>query len=119
MNKKASTSLIIIILIGLFLFTIVMIFGIPYITITNASHTGIVTAIETTGIIFKTTTVYIKTDSMSSQEDSYCLIDQSLIDKLRTYEESKEKITITYNNYLLQGLKNCNGESGGIIIGIE
>jgi len=110
-------EILIIILIALIV-SVVEIFGIPYQTTVNGSHTGLITAVETTGIIFKTTTVYVKTDAQSSQEDKYCLKDKSLIEKLKAYEYSKQSVTVYFNDYLLMGLKNCDNEQGGIIIGV-
>lgn len=103
----------------IFIVLLVEVIGIHYVTIQNGSHTGVITAVETTGIIFKTVTVYVKTDPMSSQEDTYCLIDRSLIPKLIEKEEAKEKVTVIYTDYLVKGQLYCNGESGGIITGIN
>jgi len=94
-------------------------FGIPYQTVVNGTHTGTISAVETSGIIFKTVTVYVKTDPQSSQEDAYCLIDKSLIETLKGYEQAKTKVTIRYNSYLIKGYINCDSEPGGIIIGVS
>jgi len=94
----------------------------PYIkafnTTDNGEHTGIVTAVERNGLIWKTWTIYFKSDVQSSQEDDYCVIDNSLIDKLKDFSENKTKITITYDDYLFIGYGLCGGENG-IITGIK
>ena len=104
--KKTKLILFLILIIAL----VMMTFGIHYKTTINGTHTGVITAIETNGIIFKTTTVYVKTNPMSSQEDEYCLIDKSLIPELQKLEESTENVTVIYNNYLYKGFYYCNGE---------
>ena len=109
--------LIIIAIVALLSFVEVL--GIPYETTVDGSHTGVITAVETTGIIFKTVTVYVKTDEQSSQEDMYCLIDRSLVPTLKEYEQNKQQVTVYFNNFLIKGLKNCNGEQGGIITGVR
>ena len=95
--------------------------GIHIETTSNGTHTGYVTAIETNGIVFKTTSVYFKTDTMSSQEDRYCLIDlqSDLLNRLKQSEESKEKITITFKDYLVTSLSECKRSDNGIITGIQ
>lgn len=110
---------IIFLVLFVLLITLIEVIGIPYETLSNGSHTGIITAIETSGIIFKTTTVYVKTDAQSSQEDKYCLIDKSLIPKLEQHEFAKEQVTIYFKNNLVKGYLNCDSEPGGIIIGVS
>lgn len=113
------TTTIVIILVIIFAFLYLEVFGIHYTTLKNGTHTGTITAVETSGIIFKTVTVYVKTDPMSSQEDAYCLIDTSLIPMLKEHEFSKDTVTIQYINYLWKGWKYCDAEEGGIITGIR
>jgi len=110
---------IIIVLLILIIVGTVCTFGISYETTTSGTHTGIVTAIEHTGFFFKTYTVYVKTDAMSSQEDAYCLTDTSLIPILTKLEEGKEKVTITFKDYIIKGWLDCNGEPNGIITGVN
>ena len=66
----------------------------------SGNHTGIITAIDTSWIFVKSTTVYFKTDVNSSQEDSYCLKDESLLPSLRALQDSKQVVTLSYNEYL-------------------
>jgi hypothetical protein len=116
-NKKGGIGIALLLLV-IVAFLIVMTVGIPYQTTRNGSHTGIITAVEENGFIFKTVTVYVKTDAQSSQEDQYCLKDKSLIDSLKEFEKSKVQVTVYFNNNVLNGWANCNGEEA-VITGAE
>ena len=63
-------------------------------------HTGIITAVDTSGVFIKSTTVYFKTDAQSSQEDKYCLKDTSIIKELQSAQESKKLVTLEYKKYI-------------------
>ena len=76
----------------------------------TGSHVGYVTSTETRGVFFKTMTAYIKTDTQSSQEDSYCVIDKGVFDTLRSLSEKKSHVEVKYLSYLSAGIANCNGE---------
>lgn len=84
----------------------------------NGYHVGYVTATETTGIFFKTKRAYIKTDIQSSQEDSYCVLDEKVFEKLKEAAQTKEKIELSYFSWLSSGIASCVGESD-IIDGIK
>lgn len=118
-NKKAQMGMWILIMTVLTLIVVIIGFtGVHIITTQDGQHTGYVTAIETNGIIFKTITVYFKTDVQSSQEDTYCLIDKSILPTLREKQENKEKVTITFYDYLLTSWTEC-GTGNGIISGVK
>lgn len=123
MNKKGDLvgAVVIFILFIMVAIIIGLIFinGIHYEIITDGKHTGTITAIEKSGLIFKTITVYFKSDAQSSQEDTYCLIDESLLPSLESYSINKSKVTISYNDYFINGYKYCGDENGGIIIGVK
>ena len=85
----------------------------------RGEHTGIVTASENYGIFFKTNRVYFKTDTTSSQEDTYCVIDNEVYNRLRDLQTSKEKVTIYYIDYLWVSIKECGSYNGGIIIDVK
>lgn len=91
--------------------------GIHYVT-GSGEHTGYVTAVEKTGLIFKTYTAYVKSDVSSSQEDLYCVIGEDVVNKLKENSENKTKTTLKYIEYLGAGFKNCNAEAS-IIVGIK
>lgn len=110
---KIFVFILIVLAICVILFT-----GIHIKTTVGGIHTGTITAIEINGVIFKTTAVYFKTDTQSSQEDVYCLIDKSLIPELEQLQKEKKLITINYIDYLLPAMKEC-GRGNGIITGVE
>lgn len=118
MNTKGQIGLIIVLLLFVVIYVIVGIVGIHIKTTRDGTHTGYVTAIEENGIIFKTITVYFKTDVQSSQEDKYCLIDRSLIPMLEEKQTNKEKVTIIFYDYLMPSFFEC-GSGEGIIDGLK
>ena len=121
MNNKGLIGNILIFLVIVLAVCVLFFTGIHIKTTDNGTHTGTITAIETNKMfpyIFETTTVYFKTDTQSSQEDAYCLINQSLIPKLEQLQKDKELITIEYIDYLLPSMKEC-WIGDGIITGVE
>jgi uncharacterized protein YxeA len=90
--KKIIISLIIIILVIIFI-TSFGIFQAKY----SGQHTGYVTSVEKSGVIFQTWTAYIKTDPQSSQEDTYCITNPNIITDLQNYEKERIPITIYYS----------------------
>lgn len=84
----------------------------------RGEHVGYVTAVEKSGIIFKTGRAYVKTDVQSSQEDNYCVIDPEVFNQLEKLSKSRERITLKYFSWFSAGVKNCGGE-GEIIYKIE
>jgi hypothetical protein len=83
----------------------------------HGEHTGLITASDKEGLIWKTWTIYFKTDAQSSQEDRYCLIDESLLEKIRDAQEKKQQVTIVYENYAIVGFPLCSG--GDIITDVK
>lgn len=81
----------------------------------DGEHTGYITAVEKSGLFFKTYTVYLKTDTQSSQEDKYCVIDTSLINKLKEVQRNKELVTVGFIDYVSAGIAECGEYNGGII----
>jgi hypothetical protein len=84
----------------------------------SGKHTGYITAVEKTGVIYKTYTVYVKTDAQSSQEDKYCVIDPQLVGTLLEKSKARSLVTISYQSYLIAGLTNCSGEAD-VIVGLD
>lgn len=85
----------------------VPIFGLHHVT-GQGSHVGYITATENSGVFYKTNTVYVKTDTQSSQEDSYCVIDPAIFDKLTDAAVSKEKVEVKYTSYFSTSFKECS-----------
>ena len=79
---------------------------------------GYVTATESNGVIFKTNRAYVKTDAQSSQEDTYCVMDDAVFSDLRKASYAKEKVTISFLSYIEAGITNCDGEDA-IIYGVK
>lgn len=84
----------------------------------NGSHTGYVTAVERTGLIFKTNAVYFKTDTQSSQEDTYCATDE-VVDQLREAQVEKKLVTVNYKRGFTMPIWECPGGSETEIISIQ
>lgn len=76
----------------------------------HGQHTGYITAIEQNGIIFKTWTAFVKTDTQSSQEDKYCVVDATVIDALAKASDAKQHVTISYFSWFASGIANCDWE---------
>ncbi len=107
-------GLIVLGVLGLVFFSIVGV----HINTGNGNHVGYVTAVEKGGVLFKTGTAYFKTDNQSSQEDKYCVMDDSVLTQLKDAAEKKEKVELTYFSYLFSGVTSCNGEDA-IISGVK
>lgn len=101
----------------LWLIVIVPIFGLHHLT-GNGQHVGYITATAEHGVFFTTKTVYVKTDTQSSQEDSYCVVDPVVFAQLEQAATSKEKVQVDFISYFSAGIKNCDGE-GDIITRVE
>lgn len=76
----------------------------------SGEHTGYITAVEKSGVFWKTGTAYIKTDVSSSQEDRYCISDPAVYSRLEELSRSQARITVRYVEYLIKGFTVCNGE---------
>lgn len=105
------------ILFFLWLIIIVPFFGL-HINTGDGTHVGYVTAVEKGGLFFKTGTAYIKSDVSSSQEDSYCVIDDAVMAELKNVAQKKAKVEVTYFGWVSAGIANCAGE-GAIISGVK
>lgn len=121
MNKKGQFGVIITIGSVIFLISTIIFYllGLHVIITEDGSHTGYVTSIETNGIIFKTYSVYFKTETESSQEDRYCIIDEELKNKLAKYQKEKKLITIEFFDWIIRGVKYCKSGDIAIISGVE
>jgi hypothetical protein len=76
----------------------------------SGQHTGYVSSVEQSGIIWKTWTAYIKTDPQSSQEDSYCVTDPSVVDQLKSVATQRSSVTVYYSVPLMTWKWQCGGE---------
>ena len=88
-------------------------------TTINGKHSGQITAIDKTGILWKTYDVYVKSDISSSQEDLYCVEDSSLIPKLEKLSKERKQVTLLYRNEFIIAPWRCGLSVAGIITGVE
>lgn len=93
----------------IFFFCVLPFIGV-HINTGGGQHTGYVTAVEKTGLFWKTGRVYIKTDLSSSQEDIYCVIDEKVYTEIEVLSKNKEQVTVSHISYLSAGITNCDGE---------
>lgn len=84
----------------------------------KGEHTGFVTAVERSGVVWKTGTVYVKTDLSSSQEDKYCVTDDAVYLRLEEASRNKEKLTLQHKSYFATGIYECGSEEA-IVYGIK
>lgn len=105
-----AASWMVIFLVGLG--TLLLLTGIKFSGTGNGSHTGYITAVESSGYIFRNYVVYVKTDLSSSQEDKYCVHrdNSSLADTLKKAAKLKVKITVNYHGVRGIGFGLCDGE---------
>lgn len=68
------------------------------VTTRDAEHTGYITAVERNGLIWEKGYAYVKTDLSSSQEDVYCVEDDSVYEKLKDASRNKQRVTVTYKS---------------------
>jgi len=111
-------GLLILFIIGGFMISFIFSHSTFIKTTEAGEHTGIITAVEKSGLIWKTWKIYFKTDTQSSQEDEYCVINEGLIPVFKELGESKAKVTILFDDYLFVGYGLCDGESA-IITGAK
>lgn len=124
MNKKGQSGRL---LFGAVIFLVVLIgIGCGHLIINgwhyetgSGEHTGTITAVELDGLVWKTYSIYFKTDTQSSQEDHYCVMDDSLIPKLKELSQSKAKVTISYVDYFLFGEKYCGDSEIAVVTGVK
>src|ERR1035437_115674 len=81
----------------LIIIAIVLLFTANFHIPNSGQHTGYVSSVEQSGLIWKTWTAYIKTDPQSSQEDTYCVTDPNTVITLQSAETKKSSITVNYS----------------------
>jgi hypothetical protein len=85
----------------------------------TGSQVGYITTIDTNGIIFKTKSVYIKSDLESSQEERYCAEGEDVIANLTFARDNGSKVKIYYNDWFFRGITHCKSEDLDIIRAVE
>ncbi|MDE2105236.1 MAG: hypothetical protein KGL39_48875 [Patescibacteria group bacterium] len=84
----------------------------------RGEHTGYVTALSRGGIFFKTDTIYVKTNTTSSQEDAYCVTDPEVYDQLQKYSISNQHVNLYFFTWFSNGIASCSN-SGDVIYKVE
>lgn len=84
----------------------------------DGEHIGYVTAVEQNTTPFlayqnNTTTVYVKTDLTTTQEDEYCIPsnNQDLINQFRDFAKRKVNVIITYDNIQFNKVGECQEDT--------
>ena len=97
--------------------SLVVIAGVAYVTFFGLHmstgyglQVGYVSAIERTGLIFKTNRVYIKPTLESTQEDSYCVVDGATYAGFEIASREKIRVEVRHDSWLIAGISNCSGE---------
>ena len=80
----------------------------------EGSQVGYVSAVEKSGLIFKTGRAYIKPTFDSTQEDIYCVVDDSVLNKLKDASVSKSRVEIKHISWLAPGIQSCGDEAAVI-----
>ncbi len=113
MNKKQGFIAEFLVIISILVIVAVIIADITFnISIPEqGEHKGFITAVDTSGIFFKTTQVYFKTNTQSSQEDSYCASNGDVISQLKNAQETNQNVTITYTRSFLTPFWVCGSEN--------
>jgi hypothetical protein len=76
----------------------------------SGSQVGYVSAVEKSGLIFKTYTAYIKPELESTQEDTYCVMDESVAEALRLAAINKQRVEVRHNSFFATAMSECNAE---------
>jgi hypothetical protein len=80
--------------------------------------TGYVSAVQTGGVFWSTTTVYLKTDLQSTQEEAYCVVDLGLAQQLRQSAERRQRVELTFTGHLWFG-EGCEFDDGDTITAVR
>jgi hypothetical protein len=122
MNKKGQDGIYIafflFMIIATIVFVVLCIFGL-HVEDNTGSQVGYITTIDTNGIIFKTKSVYIKSNLESSQEERYCAEGEDVIANLTLARDNSSKVKIYYNDWIFRGITHCKSEDIDIIRAVE
>mgnify|MGYP001578806153 CR=1 FL=1 len=111
--EKLTIAVIALLGVGLLGSIVIGFTGLHYET-SRGEHTGYITAVEKTGVFFKTGRAYLKTDTQSSQEDAYCVVDEKVYQQLQELSVNRKNVSVKYFSWLSLGVKNCEGEDAVI-----
>ena len=77
----------------------------------NGQYVGYVTGTEVRGTLFKTNRVYMKTSLESSQEDVFCVIDESVYATLQERQVTQDRVTVKTKDIGVALPNECDSES--------
>lgn len=103
--KGASLGLGLVWIVIIAVFAIISFGG--FVFPSHGEHSGVITATETNWMIWNTKAIYFKTNAMSSQEDTYCVVDDGVYKKLQDFQVSKTPVTIHYDNGFFMPKWDC------------
>lgn len=85
----------------------------------DGEDAGVITAVEKNGLIWKTWTVYQKSDAAATTADRYCVEDDEIARVLKEASQNKQRVSLKYHDELIVAPWRCNGEEAGIVDGVE
>lgn len=112
MTNEESITIFVVVLVFVLIF-----FGIFFVANfgqSDGDHTGFITSVEKSGIVWKTWSAYVKTDVQSSQEDRYCVTDEKVVKELVEYSKTRELVNIHYHSPMF--IWNWQCHRGEVII---
>ena len=121
MEEKIAISFIgfvvLLILTPTVFLTITFFTGIHYET-GRGEHNGYITAVEKYGVFWKTGRAYLKTDTQSSQEDAYCVVDEKVYEQLGKAVTTKEHVVVSHKSWFIPAYWEC-GKEGAVIYSVK
>lgn len=71
---------------------------------------GYISAVEKSGLFWKTGTAYVKPELSSTQEDVYCVDDDEVYAQLEKAAADRTRVEVSHISWLSAGITHCNGE---------
>ena len=111
-------------LLGIAVLILGSIFGISLLTqdivVGEGQQRGYITAIETDRPLglWQTRTVYVKTSLDSTQEETYCILDIGLYDRLKLISPNQQ-VVFSFNNYFFNNPSAYHCSAGSVITSFE
>ena len=84
----------------------------------HGEHNGYITAVEKYGFFWKTGRAYLKTDTQSSQEDAYCVVDEKVYEQLQQAVTTKEHVVVSHRSWFIPAYWEC-GKEGAVIYAVK
>lgn len=84
----------------------------------RGEHNGYITATEKSGLFWQTGRAYLKTDTQSSQEDVYCVVDEEVYQDLSNAVVSKKHVVVSHLTWFMPAYWEC-GFEGAVIYAVK